>query len=139
MVRSIGADRVIDYTQQDYTRGGPEYDLILDNIGNHSLKDTRRALKTTGTLLPNGAGAPSGWFGRLGHPLKAGIVSVFVKQQGRPFVSMENKEDLATLKDLAATGEFTPVIDRTYLLEEAIEAISQCRRRTRTRHDRDHR
>ena len=124
MVRSIGADRVIDYTQQDYTRGGQEYDLILDNIGNHSLKDTRRALKTNGTLLPNGAPAPSGWFGGLGHPLKAGIVSAFVKQQGRSFLSMENKEDLATLKELAATGKLTPVIDRTYPLEEAIEAIS---------------
>ena len=124
MVRSIGANRVIDYTQQDYTRGGQEFDLILDNIGNHSLKDTRRALKTNGTLLPNGAPAPSGWFGGLGHPLKAGIVSVFVKQQGRSFLSMENKEDLATLRELGATGTLTPVIDRTYPLEHAIEAIS---------------
>ncbi len=124
MVRSIGADRVIDYTQQDYTCGGPEYDLVLDNIGNHSLKDARRALKTTGTLLPNGTPAPSGWFGGLGHPLKAGIVSVFVKQQGRPFLSTENKDDLATLNELAAKGEIIPVIDRTYPLDSAIEAIS---------------
>ncbi len=124
MVRSIGADRVIDYTEHDFTRGGPEYELILDNIGNHSLADTRRALKAGGTLLANGAGAPSGWFGALGRPLKAGVISIFVKQQGRPFVSSENEEDLATLRDLAATGEVIPVIDRTYPLGEGIEAIS---------------
>ena len=124
MVRSIGADRVIDYTREDYTRGGPEYDLILDNVGNHSLKDTRRALKDTGTLIANGAPAPRGWFGGLDRPLKAAVVSMFVKQQGRPFVSTENEEDLATLKELAAAGELTPVIDKTYPLEEGIEAIS---------------
>lgn len=124
MVRSIGADHVIDYTQQDYTRGGPDYDVILDNVGNHSLKDTRRALKPNGILVPNGAGAPRGWFGGLGRPLGAAIVSVFAKQQGRPFVSMENPEDLATLRELAATGKVTPVLDRTYPLEEAVEAIS---------------
>lgn len=124
LVRSIGADHVIDYTQQDYTLGGEEYDLILDNIGNHSLKDTRRALTSDGTLLANGGPAPTGWFGGLGHPLKAAVVSVFVKQQGRSFLSMENKEDLATLRELAAMGKVTPVIDRIYPLGEGITAIS---------------
>lgn len=124
LVRSIGADHVIDYTQQDYTLGGEEYDLILDNIGNHSLKDTRRALTSDGTLLANGGPAPTGWFGGLGHPLKAAVVSVFVKQQGRSFLSMENKEDLATLRELAVVGKVTPVIDRIYPLGEGITAIS---------------
>lgn len=124
MVRSIGADHVIDYMQEDYTRGGQRYDLILDNVGNHSLKDTRRALTPNGTLLANGAAAPSGWFGGLGRPLKATIISMFVKQQGRAFLSVENKEDRSTLSDLAEAGEITPVIDRTYPLAEAIEAIS---------------
>ena len=124
LVQSIGADNVIDYTRHDYTQGGPEYDLILDNVGNQSLKDSRRALKPTGTLIANGAGAPSGWFGGLGRPLSAAIVSVFVKQQGRPFVSTENTGDLATLKELAATRKITPVIDRAYPLGQGIEAIS---------------
>lgn len=124
MVQSIGADHVIDYTQQDYTQGGQEYDLILDNVGNHSLGDTRRALTSNGVLLANGAPAPTGWFGGLGHPLKATLVSMFVKQQGRAFLSTENEQDLATLKDLTETGKITPVIDRTYPLVEAIDAIS---------------
>ena len=124
MVRSLGADDVIDYTREDYTQGGARYDLILDNVGNHSLKDTRRALEPGGTLIPNGAEAPEGWFGGLGRPVKAAIVSLFVKQQGRGFVSSANQQDLATLLELAAAGTITPVIDRRYPLEEGIEAIS---------------
>lgn len=124
MVRSLGADHVIDYTQHDYLQGGSEYDVILDNVGNRSLKDTRRALGASGVLIPNGAGAPSGWFGGLGRPLRAAVVSLFVKQQGRGFVSREHEEDLAALRGLAATGRITPIIDRTYPLERGIEAIS---------------
>lgn len=124
LVRSIGADHAIDYTLDDFTQGSQEYDLILDNVGTHSLKDTRRALTPNGVLLANGAPAPTGWFGGLGHPLKATVASVFVKQQGRTFLSMANKEDLATLKQLTENGEITPVIDRTYPLEGAIEAIN---------------
>lgn len=124
MVQSLGADHVIDYTQQDYTMGGPKYDLIFDNVGNHSLKDTRRALAPNGVLLSNGAPAPTGWFGGLGNPLKATISSMFVKQQGRAFLSIENKEDRATLIGLAESGAITPVIDRTYALGNGVEAIS---------------
>ncbi len=91
MVRSIGADHVIDYTKEDFTLGGHEYDLIMDNVGSHSLKATRRALAADGILIPNGAGAPHGWFGGLGRPLQAAIASVFVKQQGRGFVSTDRK------------------------------------------------
>jgi NADPH:quinone reductase-like Zn-dependent oxidoreductase len=68
LVRSIGADHVIDYTERDFTKGEPEYDLILDNVGTHSLKDMRRVLTADGLLLANGAPAPTGWFGALGHP-----------------------------------------------------------------------
>jgi len=124
MVRSIGADHVIDYTQHDYTRDDPRYDLIFDNVGNHSLKDTRRPLSASGTLIPNGAGAPHGWFGGLGRPLRAAMVAPFVRQQGRGFVSKDNGKDLAALGELAATGKVTPVIDRTYPLARGIEAIS---------------
>jgi NADPH:quinone reductase-like Zn-dependent oxidoreductase len=122
MVRSIGADHVIDYTQEDYTQLGQGYDLILDNVGNHSLSDTRAALTPKGTLLANGA-PMSGWFGGLGYFLKAMMVSLFVSQQGRPFVSLPNKEDLATLKELVESGKVTPVIDRTYPLSETPEAF----------------
>ena len=123
MVRSIGADQVIDYTQEDFTRNGQHYDLILDNVGNHSLADTRRPLTPNGTLLANGAPV-SGWVGGLGRPAKAFVLSLFVRQQGRPFVSLPNKEDLATLKELAEAGKVTPVIDRTYPLSETHEAMA---------------
>ena len=123
MVRSIGADQVIDYTQEDFTRNGQHYDLILDNVGNHSLADTRAALTPNGTLLANGAPV-SGWVGGLGRPAKAFVLSLFVRQQGRPFVSLPNKEDLATLKELAEAGKVTPVIDRTYPLNETHEAMA---------------
>lgn len=124
MVRSIGADHVIDYTKEDFTEGGPKYDLIFDNVGAHSLKDMRRALTPDGLLLANGAAAPTGWFGGLGHPLKVTFSSMFSKQQGRPFLSMENEEDLDTLRELAASGRIAPVIDRTFPLEEGVGAIS---------------
>ena len=125
MIRSIGADHVIDYTKEDFTEGGPTYDLIFDNVGAHSLKDMRRALTPEGMLLANGAPAPTGWFGGLGHPLKVAVSSMFSKQQGRPFLSTENEEDLATLRELTSTGKIAPVIDRTFPLEEGIEAMSQ--------------
>ncbi len=122
MVRSIGADHVIDYTQEDFTRSGQRYDFILDNVGSHSLSDTRRALTPEGTLSANGAPV-SGWFGGLGYFLNAFVTSLFVQQQDRPFLSMPNKEDLATLKELVEAGKVTPVIDRTYTLSESPEAI----------------
>lgn len=125
LVRSLGADHVVDYTRQDFTRSDRKYDLILDNVGVHSLKDTRRALKPNGILLANGAPAPAGWFGGLGRPLQATIVSMFVKQQGRSFLSTQNAQDLATLKELAEAGEISPAIDRVVPLGEGIEAISR--------------
>lgn len=124
LVRSIGADHVIDYTQQDFTKGEPEYDLILDNVGAHSLKDMRGVLTPDGLLLANGAPAPTGWFGGLGHPLKVTALSVFSKQQGRSFLSKENKEDLAILRDLAETGRITPVIDEVFSFEKAVGAVT---------------
>jgi len=124
LVRSIGADHVIDYTQHDFTTGDPEYDLILDNVGAHSLKDMRRVLTADGLLLANGAPAPIGWVGGLGHPLKVAVASMFSKQVGRPFVSTENEEDLGTLRELAETGKMTPVIDQVFPLEAAVAAVT---------------
>ena len=124
LVRSIGADHVIDYTQQDFTAGEPEYDLILDNVGAHSLKDMRSVLTADGLLLANGAPAPTGWFGGLGHPLKVTASSIFSRQQGRPFLSTENEEDLRALQELAETAKITPVIDQVFPLEDAVQAVT---------------
>ncbi len=124
LVRSIGADHVIDYTQQDFTKGDTEYDLILDNVAAHALKDMRSVLSSDGLLMANGAPAPTGWFGGLGHPLKVTVSSMFSKQQGRPFFSMENEEDLATLRDLAETGKITPVIDQVFPFASAVDAVA---------------
>ena len=123
MVRSIGADHVIDYTQADFTKSEQRYDLILDNVGSHSLSRTRRILAPDGMLLANGA-PMSGWIGGLNHFASAFVSSLFVPQQGRPFVSMPTSEDLATLKALAEVGRITPVIDRTYPLSETAEAMT---------------
>jgi NADPH:quinone reductase-like Zn-dependent oxidoreductase len=124
LVRSLGADHVIDYTSEDFTQGGPEYDLILDNVGQHSFKAMRQVLRPDGLLLANGAPAPSGWFGGLGTPVKSAFASMTHKQQGRPFLSVANEHDLATLRDLTESGAVTPVIDRTYPLDEGIDAVA---------------
>ena len=122
MVTSIGADHVIDYTQEDFTQGEQRYDFILDNVGNHSFSDTRRALTAEGTLLSNGAPV-GGWIGGLTHVIKALAQSLFVRQQLRPFVSMNSTEDLAALKEFVEAGKVTPVIDKTYPLSETAEAV----------------
>lgn len=124
MVRSIGADHVIDYTQEDFSQSGQRYDFILDNVANHSLSDLRRVLTPQGTVLPNGGGHSSGrWIGPMGGVIKALVLSLFVRQLRRVFLSLPNKEDLATLKELVESGKVTPVIDRTYPLSETAEAI----------------
>jgi NADPH:quinone reductase-like Zn-dependent oxidoreductase len=120
LVRSIGADHVIDYTQEDFTQGGPRYDFILDNVGNHSLSDTRRALTPGGTLQPNGGGHSGG---AMGTVIKAFVSSVFVRQQARPSVKFQNNADLVVLKGLVESGKVTPVIDGTYPLSETPVAI----------------
>jgi NADPH:quinone reductase-like Zn-dependent oxidoreductase len=120
MVRSIGADHVIDYTQDDFTKGEQRYDFILDNVGNHSLSQTRRALSPTGKLQPNGGGHSGGAMGTL---VQAMVTSVFVRQQLRPSVKFQNHQDLVALKELVEAGKVTPVIDGTYPLSETPAAI----------------
>ncbi|MGH7676214.1 MAG: NAD(P)-dependent alcohol dehydrogenase, partial [Gemmatimonadales bacterium] len=117
LVRSIGADRVIDYTREDFTRSGQRYDLILDNVANRSFSDCRRALTPTGTLIPNSAHAG------MGYIVAALVRSVFVRQQGRPFVSMPTDQDWVVLTELIEAGKVRPVIDRTYRLSETPEAL----------------
>jgi NADPH:quinone reductase-like Zn-dependent oxidoreductase len=120
MIRSIGADHVIDYTQEDFRKGGPRYDLILDNVGDHSMSATRRALAPNGTLLSNGGGHAGGALGRV---IRLTIVSMFVRQQGKPSVKFQNRADLQVLKELVEAGKVTPVIDGTYPLRETPKAI----------------
>jgi NADPH:quinone reductase-like Zn-dependent oxidoreductase len=120
MVRSIGADHVIDYTKEDFTKGTERYDFILDNIANHSLGAMRRVLTPTGVLLPNGGGHTGGDMGRLIH---ATIASKFIRGQGSPSVKFENAADLAALVELVEAGKITPVIDRTYPLAETAAAL----------------
>ena len=117
MVRSIGADHVVDYTQDDFTQGGQRYDLILDNVGNHSFSDLRHALTPQGVLQPNTGNAG------MSYVFKALILSLFMRKQGRLFVANPKQEDLALLKELIESGKVAPVIDRTYPLSDFVEAF----------------
>ena len=122
LVRSIGADQVIDYTQQDFTRTGRRYDLILEMAGNRSLADLRRALTPKGTLVLVG-GSGGRWFMGTGRTLRAVLVSPFLGQRLRSFFSKPQGADLIVLKELIESGKVTPVIDRTFPLSETPEAI----------------
>ena len=117
MVRSIGADHVIDYTKEDFTKSGQRYDLILDNVGNHSFADCRRALTPAGTHLPNTG------HGGMGYVIKAYIFSAVMRQHASPFLSVPNAEDLIFIKDLIEAGKVMPVIDKTYPLSDTPEAF----------------
>jgi NADPH:quinone reductase-like Zn-dependent oxidoreductase len=117
MIRSIGADHVIDYTQEDFTHSGQRYDLILDNIGSRSFSDCRRALTPQGKIIPN-----TGHAG-IGYVVKALVLSLFMRQQGRTFLAVPKSEDMVILKDLLESEKVTPVIDRTYPLHETPEAL----------------
>jgi NADPH:quinone reductase-like Zn-dependent oxidoreductase len=123
MVRSIGADHVIDYTREDFAEGEQRYDLILDIGGNSTLARLRRALIPEGTLVITGGEGGGRWLGGIDRQLRAMMLSVFVGQKLGTFISSENHEDLIVLKDLIESGAVTPVIDRTYPLAEVPEAI----------------
>jgi NADPH:quinone reductase-like Zn-dependent oxidoreductase len=123
LVRSLGADHVIDYTQQDFATGEERYDLILDNVANRSLSDLRGALEPTGTIVIVG-GAPGNWFGPFLPPLKAAILQPFVEQKMGMFMAKLTKDDMQLLGELMETGKVTPVVDRAYALEEAAKAMA---------------
>jgi NADPH:quinone reductase-like Zn-dependent oxidoreductase len=122
LVRSVGADHVIDYTRTDFTRTGLRYDVIFDSVEAQSLSEVRRALTPTGTLIPN-SGRGGRWVGPLGRIVKARARSVFTCQTLQPFLSVEKRQDLLDLAQLLEAAQLTPVIDRTYPLSEAAEAL----------------
>ena len=122
MVRSLGADRVIDYTQEDFTRRGERYDLLLDNIGNRSLRDCRRVLAPGGVYLM--IGTPSfDWLGPLPRMLAMLVLSKLGSRPLRTHLSRGSKADLLFMKELMEQGKVTTVIDRTYPLRETAEAV----------------
>ncbi|HEY7623755.1 MAG TPA: NAD(P)-dependent alcohol dehydrogenase [Candidatus Limnocylindria bacterium] len=122
LLRSIGADEVIDYTHDDFSRQGRPYDVIFDIVGDRSIGDYRRALTPTGTLVIIG-GSGGRWLGPVVHMLKAIAVRRFVSQRLVPFISSTNPEDLAEIRELAESGKLRPVIDRRYPLSEAPAAV----------------
>ncbi|WP_329115574.1 NAD(P)-dependent alcohol dehydrogenase [Streptomyces sp. NBC_01353] len=125
LVRSLGADHVVDYTQEDFATGTERYDLLFDLVGNRSLAECRRVLTPTGTLVLSGGGVFEGGsvVGPMGLLLKGQLLSRFVRHRLLVLSASPGREKLAALRDLAESGSITPVIDRTYPLNEVPEAI----------------
>jgi NADPH:quinone reductase-like Zn-dependent oxidoreductase len=123
MVRSIGADHVIDYTKEDFAKSEHRYDLILDIGGNSSLARLRHALNPKGTLVITGGETDGRWLGGTDRQVRAMLLSPFVGQKLGTFVNKENHEDMIALKELIEDGKVTPVIDRMYPLDKVPEAI----------------
>jgi len=126
LVRSLGADHVIDYTKEDFTKSGQRYDVILDNVGTQPLLSFRRVLIPKGKYVMIGGGGPNdqGLIGPLFRPIKAMLLSPFVSQEMGMFMADTNQKDLAVLADLMQSGKVKPVIDRTYKLSEVPAAIA---------------
>jgi len=123
LLRSLGADHVIDYSREDFTSGDRHYDLILDNVGTHSLLEYRRVLNPQGRYVMIGSTTTGNWLGFFAGPLAGLLLSPFVSQKFSMILAELNKEDLATLGTLMQSGKVTPVIDRTYQLAETAEAL----------------
>ncbi|MFD0432773.1 NAD(P)-dependent alcohol dehydrogenase [Streptomyces chartreusis] len=126
MVRSLGADRIIDYTQEDFTRGEARYDVVLDLVGNHSLGEFRRVLNTVGTLVLSGGGVYEGGsvVGPMGLFIKRRLVAPFARNHRLlEIAARQSRANLDALRDLAESGKIAPVVERTYPLSEAAEAI----------------
>jgi len=123
LVRSIGADQVIDYTREDITKGSRRYDLILDNVATHSLFEYKRILNPNGVYVMIGSSDPGRWFAWLWKPLQAWAISPFTSQKFGMIFAELNRDDLGTLAELMQSGKVTPVIDKTYKLNDAAEAF----------------
>jgi NADPH:quinone reductase-like Zn-dependent oxidoreductase len=123
LVKSIGADHVIDYTQEDFTKGTQQYDLILDTVGTHSLSDYRHVLKPHGSLITVGSLDKGHWLGPLTSAIDALVYSLFVSQQMVFVLANLNPDDLNVLRDMVQAGKLVSVLDRHYALNEVPEAI----------------
>jgi NADPH:quinone reductase-like Zn-dependent oxidoreductase len=123
MVRALGAERVIDYTKEDFTKGSDVYDLIIDTVGTHSLSEYRRVLTPRGALVMVGALSDEPWLGPLTGSIKAKIVAPFVSQQLIFFLAEITPADLENLAALMLAGKVTPVIDRRYPLNAVPQAM----------------
>lgn len=117
MVRSLGADHVVDYSRDDFTKNGHHYDLILDNVASRSFVDLRRALTPQGRIIPNSG------HGGMGYVFKAYLLSLFMRQHGGMYLAEPNRKDLLVLKEMVEAGKLTPVIDKIFPLRETPEAF----------------
>ena len=122
MVRALGADHVVDYTKEDFTRSGQRYDLILDNAASRSFGDLRRALTPQGLILPNSG------HGGMSYVLKSFALAPFMRQQGRMFDAKPNSANMEALTELIEAGKIKLVIDRTYPLRDARQAFRYSKR-----------
>jgi NADPH:quinone reductase-like Zn-dependent oxidoreductase len=122
LVRSLGADHVIDYTSEDFTTGAARYDLVLDNVCNRALADVRRVVKPGGTIIPNGGGSPDKGISIIGM-LRTLAMRPFINHTIVFGVTKPNRADLQMLADLIRAGTVTPVVDRCYPISEAAEAM----------------
>jgi len=126
MVRSLGADHVIDYTKEDFAKGDQRYDVVLDNVPNHSLSECRRVLNPQGKYVMIGGGGPNDnrWVGPFRRVIHTLLISPFVSQKMGMMMAELKKSDLAILGDMMQSGKVKPVIDRTYRLSELPAAIA---------------
>ena len=125
LVKSLGADRVIDYTKEDFTKSAERYDVMLDNVGNHSLAECRSVLTPNGkyVLIGGGNANEQGFLGGLGKALWAVVYSKFVKQPMGMMMAQPSTQDLTLLADMVQSGKLKTVIDRTYKLEQTADAV----------------
>jgi NADPH:quinone reductase-like Zn-dependent oxidoreductase len=123
LVRSLGADEVVDYTREDFAGNGRRYDVVFQLAGTRSPSDCRRALTPRGTLTLSSGDSDGRWIGPIDRMVKAVVLSPFVPQRLGSFLARPSREDLALLRELIEAGTVTPVIDRTYPLREVPEAI----------------
>jgi NADPH:quinone reductase-like Zn-dependent oxidoreductase len=125
LVKSLGADHVIDYTKEDFTKSAERYDVMLDNVGNHSLSECKGVLTPAGkyVLVGGGGAGDQGFLGGLGKALWAMVFSKFVNQEMGMMMADANHNDLTILADMMQSGKLKPVIDRTYKLDQVPDAI----------------
>jgi NADPH:quinone reductase-like Zn-dependent oxidoreductase len=123
LVKSLGADHVIDYTHEDFTQGAERYDVIFDTVGNHPLSEYRRVMVPQGVFVIVGGQNTDPWIGPLAVPLKATLVSPFVSQKFQPFLAEINQKEVGVLADMLQSGKVTPVIDRTYPMSDIQSAM----------------